>query len=302
MSLLKKILPNPFFLLLKKAKIRRQSRFLVLWNRGLGDIPLGLFALVQKIKTKIPHAEISFITREDLYDAFAMLDGVFVHAHPSLKRGDKPSLEELMRDLKLSPSNYDCFIEKIDTDRWLSWQLGRVTPKLIWKKNFDHLSLKFSLKGKDYIGIHVSSETGQFYGYNKNWPKENFQKLFEKILKGNERKILLFGFKQDDDFNHQNIVDLRGKTTIFEMLSIMKNHCSHFVAPDSGILSLSYYLDERFPLKMISLWADPKQGILKQNVASPNPLYEHKPLIAPEKKIENISVEVVYRELTSCPY
>ncbi len=301
MSVLKKIIrkvtPNPFFQLLKTAKVENKTRFLILWNRGLGDIPLGLYALTQKIKTELPKAEITFLTRKDLYDGFKMLDGIQVYAHPKLKRSDKTSIEKLMEDLGLFPSDYDHIIEKIDTDRWLSWQIGKVTPKLSWDKKFDDLSEKFGLKGHNFIGAHVSSETDQFYGYDKNWPKVKFKELFSKVLKMKTHKVVLFGLEKDQDFKDENIIDLRGKTSVFEMLSLMKNHCSHFIAPDSGVLSFSYYVNEKFPIKMVSIWSDPKQGVLRQRVSSPNPLYRHVPLIGSGGDTKNILIDDVLKAL-----
>ena len=78
-----------------------------------------------------------------------------------------------------------------------------------------------------------------------------------------------------------------------QMLSIIKNCCSHLVVPDSGVLSLTYFIDQSFPLTIVSLWADPLQGVLKQNVASPNPLLVHHPLIAKDGDLKNVSVEQV---------
>ena len=91
----------------------------------------------------------------------------------------------------------------------------------------------------------------------------------------------------------EGLIDLRGETTLHEMLSIIKNRCSYLIAPDSGVLSLTYYIDVTFPLKVISLWADPKQGILKQNVASPNPELVHAPLIGKKGDISSITVDEV---------
>jgi ADP-heptose:LPS heptosyltransferase len=93
------------------------------------------------------------------------------------------------------------------------------------------------------------------------------------------------------------IIDLRGKTSLFELLSIIKNRCRYLIAPDSGILSMVYYLDTAFPLQIISLWADPKHGILKQNVASPNPLLIHRPLIGAHRDLSTVSADDVLNHL-----
>lgn len=293
-KILRKILPNPLFLLLRKAKKKNQKRFLILWNRGLGDIPLGLYALKSKILEALPEAEITFLTREDLYDAFQMLEGTKAIALKSLQRGQKIPLRELIEKAGLKESDFDVCIEKIDTDRWLSWQIGKVVPKLLWKDEYNQLADKFKLEGNNHLGVHVSSETGQFYGYDKNWPKGYFDELFEKL--GNQ-KIILFGLEKDTSFKSSNIIDLRGETSLFEMLSIMKNHCSKFLAPDSGILSFSYYVDVDFPIKMVSLWADPRQGILRQKVPSPNPSYQHCPIVSSTETLTDVSPDRVFEAL-----
>ena len=47
---------------------------------------------------------------------------------------------------------------------------------------------------------------------------------------------------------------------------------------------MTYFLNVPFPLRIVSLWADPNHGILKQNVPSPNPLLEHIPVISHNRK------------------
>src|SRR4029078_3737266 len=79
---------NPFDQLLKKARRDEQKRFLICWNRGLGDIPLGLYALTQRIYAYIPDASITFAPRSDLEVGFKMLStGVSVVIDPDWKRG-----------------------------------------------------------------------------------------------------------------------------------------------------------------------------------------------------------------------
>ncbi|MFI5334554.1 MAG: hypothetical protein ACHQT8_05250, partial [Chlamydiales bacterium] len=77
------------------------------------------------------------------------------------------------------------------------------------------------------------------------------------------------------------------------MLSVIKNRCSTLIVPDSGVLSLTYFLNASFPLKMISLWSDPRQGVLKQNVPSPNPTLVHTPLLAKMEDLRTLSPQEV---------
>ncbi len=287
---------NPFDSLLKRAALRGDSRFLICWNRGLGDIPLGLYALTQRIYQYIPHADITFVTRLDLVDGFRMLEGVHVVADPDWKRGVAFDLEKTFLNTGLKPLDFDVILEKPDPTHWLMWQLGKVVPKLKWAPEWDALCERFSLeKGRSYIGVHAQTETN--YAYEKNWPEEYMRAFFKRVYLEYGVPILLFGFAPNPLFAEEGIIDLRGKTSLFEMLSIIKNCCRYLLVPDSGVLSIAYYIDASFPIDIVSLWADPRQGILKQNVSSPNPLLKHRPLIAKDKDLRTVSVESTLQAL-----
>ncbi|MCB1107776.1 MAG: hypothetical protein KDK76_06750 [Chlamydiia bacterium] len=289
------IRPNPFDKLLKKVAQEGKERFLVVWNRGLGDIPLGLYALVHRIRTYIPNASVTFVTRPDLAEAFTMLDGVQVIVGSSWKRGKPIDIERALEEHSLSLNMFDVVLEKPDPTRWLKWQLGTLVPKLTWQDKWDDLVEKYELDPEEtYIGCHVQTETGAYYGYEKNWDLPSWRNLFNKIKKG---KILLFGLERKPAFLMDHVIDLRGKTTLFEMLSLIKNRCRYLVAPDSGVLSIAYYVNANFPIRIVSLWADPKQGVLRQNVSSPNPLLEHIPLHGKNDRIANIAVDTVVDSL-----
>jgi hypothetical protein len=81
------------------------------------------------------------------------------------------------------------------------------------------------------------------------------------------------------------------------MLSIFRNRCRVLVAPDGGVLTMAYYLDAAFPLTVVSLWSDPRQGILKQAVASPNPQLVHVPLVGEGEDVRRIPVAEVLRHV-----
>ena len=88
----------------------------------------------------------------------------------------------------------------------------------------------------------------------------------------------------------------RNDTCSFKLslcLAIIKNRCRLLIAPDSGVLTMVYYLDVAFPLDVISLWSDPRQGILRQGCSSPNPLLRHIPLYGARADIRNLSVAAV---------
>lgn len=289
-KLWRKIVPNPFDKLLKQAVKKGKKSFLICWNRGLGDIPLGLYALVARIRTYIPDSRVTFLTRPALAEGFSFLEDVSVIAIPHLKRGEPIDVKQALGP---AADSYDVILENPDPTYWVRWQLGQLVPRLKWKEEWDGLWKKFDeLHGSHvYIGVHVQTET--HYSYEKNWPHDKWEQAFRHLLARRSAKIVLFGNEPLLKFDIEGIIDLRGQTSVKEFLSVIKNRCTTLIAPDSGVLSLMYYIDANFPLKVISLWADDKQGILKQNVPSPNLQLEHFPLIGPGGKIDLIDVEQV---------
>ncbi len=280
--------------MLKRTAKKGGKRILLAWNRGLGDIALGLFAMLQRIREFIPQAEITFLIRENLSDGFSLLEGAQTIVAPQWVRGQKVDVKETLRQLGVDPKKYDLLIANPSPTDWVPWQRGKVVPRLQWKSEGDVLWKKFNLAdGYTYIGVQVVAETN--YGLWRNWPQERWQELFERVPE--KVRILLFGFGNEPQFNAPNIIDLRGKTTLFELLSIIKNRCTALVLPDSGILSMTYYLDASFPIRLISLWADPNHGILKQAVSSPNPQLIHCPLIGTSRDLSTVSVNAVLERL-----
>jgi ADP-heptose:LPS heptosyltransferase len=266
----KKIGPNPLDRLLKIAAERNCKTVLIPWNRGLGDIALGLYAIVKRVRDFIPEAQVTFLTRADLKDGFQLFHGVDVIVAPEWSRG-KP-----MKFPANLPS-FDLVIENADPSHWVAWQRGNLVPKMEWNPTWDGLCERFNLPN-DCIAAHVHCETG--YYFERNWPLACWQELFSSL----EGPIVLLGLKKEPVFQRPHLYDLRGETSLFEILSILKNRCRALIAPDSGILGMTYFLNTPFKLRLVSLWADPNHGILKQNVASPNPLLEHSPVISPNRK------------------
>lgn len=276
-------------LLLKAAK-KKKKKFLIFWNRGLGDIALGMYALVYKIREHVPEAEISFVTRTDLVEGFRLIENVQIIENKYLKRGEKFSPK-----IHMPSSSYDVILEAPNPTKWLSWQIGNLTPRLAWNSEWDNLWKKFQFDTSGlYIGVHVNSET--VYGYEKNWSSSKWKELFEKLTE-HGYKIVLFGHKKDADYKVDGVFDLRGETTLMELLSIIKNRCGFLIAPDAGVLCLTYYLDVSFPIKVVSLWADPRQGILKQKVPSPNIGLQHFPILGKDELIANISPQQVLEKI-----
>jgi ADP-heptose:LPS heptosyltransferase len=296
---LKSLMGNEFDRLLKKASNERKQKFLIIWNRGLGDIALGLYALVHRIKSAIPDAHITFLTRKELEDGFRLLSGVDVVSVPWWKRGVPIDLGDSLKRLNISESEVDIILEKVNPTKWLSWQIGKLVPKLVWNEEYEKYCERFALPdGRHCIGVHLNSETGQFYNYQKDWPAENWKTLFEKLCKNSDAKIVLFGNGKTGDFDMPSIIDLRGETGLLELLAIIKNRCHTLIAPDGGILSLTYYIDAYYPIKVISLWGDSGQGVLKQRVPSPNKGLIHVPLCGANANISNISIDEVVSNIS----
>jgi ADP-heptose:LPS heptosyltransferase len=283
-------LPNPLDWKLRAAARRGSKRVLLGWNRGLGDIPLGLYAIVHRIRQFIPNAEIAFATRPNLIDGFSMLEGVQTIPMPHWERG-KP--------YRLEPSlckQYDLVIGRPSPTDWCRWQRGSLCPKLRWNPEHDLLYRRFDLPDDfTYIGVQVVAETQ--YGLWRNWPEQCWRALFDRLAEMGGVRVLLFGYGAEPHFPYPHLIDLRGKTTLPELLSIIQNKCHGLVLPDSGIAAMTYYLEQTFSLRMVTLWADPNHGILKQATPSPNPDLQHIPLIAPGRDLGAISAEQVCEAL-----
>lgn len=296
-KLWKKWGPNPLDLLLKRAQKKGKTRFLIVWNRGLGDIALGLYGVIHRIRSKIPEAKITFITRPDLQEGFQLLEKIDLLIAKDWKRKAPINLGETLKNLSVDPAAFDLVIANPDPTHWLKNEIGILTPKLKWQNKWDALCSRFPELDPDaiYLGAHVHTETA--YGYEKNWPFANWEKLFKHLSQKEKVRIILFGHGQSPSLALPNLIDLRGRTSFLEMLSIIKNRCSYLLVPDSGVLSMTYYLDASFPLKVVSMWADPRQGVLKQNVPSPNPQLVHTPLLGRGEDIRSLHVDEVYAAL-----
>ncbi len=274
--------PNPFLRQLKRHKKARSV--LILWNRGLGDIPLGLYALVQMIRSSLENPHITFATRSDLVEGFSFLHGVELLEMPHWRRGEAVQMDPDMA------RQFDWVIEKADPTYWCRWQLKTLTPRLVWNEAFYPESWAEALP-QGAIAFHVHSETS--YGYEKNWPTSHVQEALRLFKQRSSRPVFLLGAKAQPSFPVEAGHDLRGRTNLRTLLWILTHRCSHLLAPDSGILSFLYYLDLQFPIRVVSLWGDPKQGILKQGVPSPNLLFDHIPLLAPRGVMADLTPEEV---------
>jgi len=300
-KLIESIIGNGLDRALAKASKRDTHRYLVYWNRGLGDIALGVYPLLARIREMAPDAEITVVTRHELAEAFQLLPVQRILVDDALVRGEPDGAMKAFARLGIRRKDFDVVLDRVNLTKWLAGQPRKVPPRLVWRPEFDALCGRFLEldQRKRYVGAHVNSETGRFYGYVKDWPADHWQALFAQIEARYPVELILFGHDPSRAFQARNIVDLRGKTSSLEMLSIIKNNCHVLIAPDSGVLTMAYYLDCRFPLTLISLWADPRQGILKKGTPSPNDALRHVPLRGADEQVANIGVAEVLAAVES---
>ena len=273
-----------------------RPRVLLYWNRGLGDIALGLCALFARVRESSPGAQISVLTRTDLEEAFRLTDVDVVLASPGLQRGDPRGYENACARLGIDASGYDLVFERPDPSAWIADGVGRFVPRLRWRGEWNALVERFpQVPGDDGIVIaaHVSSETAQFSGYVKDWPTACWRELVARFAGDARLRWVLFGHAQPEPFELPGVVDLRGRTGFLDVLSLIRNRARVLVAVDSGILSVAYYLDEQFPLEVVSLWSDPRQGVLKQGVESPNRGLRHVALVGDGEDVRRLAVDSV---------
>lgn len=279
---------------LARARRDPRQRFLFFWNRGLGDIALGLVPLFERIRAQSPRAHIAVITREELRNPLSMTGVDEVHVLPGLEREARVDMEKACSLLGLEPGGYAAVFDYPDPNRWLEGRRGEHPPRLRWNPAWDRLADGLPApEGRIAIGAHVSSETARYYGYRKDWPASAWQALIAQFPASSGVQWLLLGHTADTPYAGDNVSDLRGRTDFASLLALVRHRLRALVAPDSGILTTAYYLDARFPLAVISLWADPRQGVLHQGCGSPNPLLTHLPLLAPGEDITRLEVASV---------
>ena len=305
-KLIRRLLDNHFGnawdRMIDRARRRRLRRFLLLWNRGLGDIALGLCQVVDEIRDQVPDADITVITRSDLAEPFRLLAVDHVIVDAALRRDQPEPIKAVLQRLGIDRAGYDVVLSKIDPTRWFR-DRPRARPELAWLPAFDALARRFDhhfvadvdsqAGAPTYVGIHVQCETASFYSYRKDWPLAAWNSLLDRLSTRPGLRFVLFGINADVTFDREGCIDLRGRTSFLEMMAVIKDRCAVLVAPDSGVLTMTYYLGDQFPIGVVSLWADPRQGILKQGAASPNRLLAHIPLSSVDEQVASIGVDAV---------
>ncbi len=280
---------------LSAAQRAGHDRFVFGWNRGLGDIALGLVPLFDRIRARVPGARIVVFTRPDLEDAFRLTGIETIYSLPGLVRG-APIDAARMADFggASSVANAVVFPDP-DPTRWLERRRQDHCPSLRWNAAWNSLADRLLpiQRGELLIGAHVTSETAHHYDYVKDWPAASWQALFTRFAGVSNVRWVLFGNVAATAFASRNITDLRGRTSFLELLALIRTRCRILVAPDSGVLTAAYYLAQDFPLEIISLWSDPRQGILKQGCPSPNPRLRHTALQGSADDVRNLTIDTV---------
>ena len=296
--------------LVRRIHRRDARRFLIFWNRGLGDVALGLAGVVDELRRRVRDAHITILTRQELAEAFTLLPVDRVLVEPSLQRRDERDVRALLLRLGVSLTDFDLIIGRPDPTHWFR-EVPKMQPRLRWPARGDALATRFDplfdgRHGRDgrhgdrapiTIAVHVSSETGAFYKYRKDWPVHAWHALFARLQARHPVRFVLLGHTADTHFADFDCIDLRGRTSLLEVMSVIRHRCPILIAPDSGLLTMTYYLDTDAPIGVVSLWADPRQGILKQGVPSPNPQLRHRAIVAPDERIENITTDSVMAAL-----
>ena len=256
------------------------KRIVYFWNRGLGDIALGLAPMFARAAERLPGVEIEVVTRAELAEPFRLTDARAIHVVPGLERGERIGAETACARLAADPRAGALAIDAPDPTRWLAVARHPAPPRFHWSSAFDALAARHVADddGRPWIAVHASTETAQHYRYVKDWPDDAWRALFADVAHRHGARFVLLGHARTPAFDAPNVVDLRGRTGFLEMLALVRARCTALVAPDGGVLNAVYLLDASFPITVVSLWSDPGQGILKRRTPSPNPHLVHVPL------------------------
>ena len=292
---------TPFDRAVSAAVRSGRHHFVFGWNRGLGDVALGLVPLFARIRLADPDSRIVVFTRADLADAFRLTDADAVHVVAGAARGAAIDVPAAAAAAGVALPPAATVFADPDPTRWLDGRRQAFPPALRWDPAWNARADRLvpAATGAVDIAAHVSSETAQHYGYVKDWPAARWRDLIARFPAERGVRWLLLGNEATPAFAQPNVVDLRGRTGFLDVLALVRARCRVLVAPDSGVLTTAYYLAQDFPLEVVSLWSDPRQGILKQGCASPNPRLAHVALVGRGDDVRNLACDDVERALAA---
>ncbi len=297
-----RLLGTAFDRAVARAHRTGSHRFLLGWNRGLGDVGLGLTPFLERLRREFADARLEAITRADLEPVFRLAGADAVHVVPGLARGQPLDVPTRAKALGLDLAAFGAVLAQPDPRRWSRTVPDDIAPRLHWDGRHDALAARFEevAPGVPWVVVHAHSGTSGFYRYTKDWPAERWPQLFAHVRERLPARFLLVGEAGGPAIAGDGVVDLRGRATLLEVLALTGERASAVVAPDSGILSILYLLDWQRDLDIVSLWADPRQGVLKLGHPSPNTRLRHYPLLGREERVANVTVEQVAGALLAC--
>ncbi|MEO8485358.1 MAG: glycosyltransferase family 9 protein [Betaproteobacteria bacterium] len=282
---------EPYERALARGARERRGRIVYFWNRGLGDIALGLVPMFARAAAKLPDAAIEVVTRADLAEPFRLTAARAIHVVPGLQRGERIGAATACARLAADPRDGALAIDAPDPTRWLAVARRPAPPRFRWSAAFDALAAPLVAHddGRPWIAVHASTETAQHYRTVKDWPADAWRALFAEMARRRDVRFVLLGHARAPDLAADNVIDLRGRTGFLQMLALVRARCTALVAPDGGVLNAVYLLDASFPITVVSLWSDPRQGLLKSRAASPNPHLVHVPFVGAGDDVRTIA-------------
>ena len=278
-ALADRVYGTPFDRALERAVRAGRREFVFGWNRGLGDIALGLVPLFAQIRSQCPGSRITVCTRAELAQAFELTDVDRLLIVEQVVRGTPIEPAAAAHALRTSiPADAVVFADP-DPTRWLDGRRQSYPPALRWKAQWNDLAARF-LPASDravIVGAHVIPRPPGTMATSRTGPTQRWQALLSRFAPESGVRGCCSATPPTVAYPQRNVIDLRGRTDFLELLAVIRTRCRVLVAPDSGVLTMAYYLDQRFPLDIVSLWSDPRQGMLKQGCASPNGQLRHTP-------------------------
>jgi ADP-heptose:LPS heptosyltransferase len=218
--------------------INQKFKHMIVRDAGIGDLLL-LEPIIRQIRINNQNREISVLTRyPEVYENSKYIDILHhaenKHSMSGLKSGDYEQWDDLRSYSETSRNRHKTHRTDIYNEYFPKLQVEDKEPKLYFPPS-EKILLK-KKKGYRYIGVSVDA--------SHNMRKyDNEAGLIDYILKADTKNIVvLFGESAPENaIKHRRIMDLRGKTTIREMINYVRG-LDYVVAVDSGIMHIALTL------------------------------------------------------------